>query len=58
MYEINDKVRVIKTGEIKQIIDFETVCGVEVYYMSDKTVHPIDEIMFLDKLGENEINKK
>jgi hypothetical protein len=56
MYKVNDKVTIVKTGEVKQIIDFETVCGVEVYYMSDKTAYPIDDIIFLDKLEENTID--
>lgn len=44
MYKVNDLVEIMETGEIKQIIDFEAVCGVEVYYMSDKTAYPVDEI--------------
>jgi hypothetical protein len=46
-------VSIIKTGEIKEIIDFETICGVEVYYMSDKTAYPIDDIIFLDEVEED-----
>lgn len=48
MYKVKDEVTIIKTGEVKQIIDFETVCGVEVYYMSDKTSYPVDEIITLN----------
>jgi hypothetical protein len=50
MYKVNEIVNVIKTGEVKEIIDFETICGIELYYMSDKTAYPVGEIISVDEL--------
>jgi hypothetical protein len=57
MYKVNEIVNVIKTGEVKEIIDFETVCGIELYYMSDKTAYPVDEIISVGELREDELNE-
>jgi hypothetical protein len=45
MFKVNDTVFIAKTNEIKTIIDFEIVCGVELYYMSDKTAFPVDDLI-------------
>ena len=35
MYKIGDLVKVVKTNEIKTIIDCENILDVDIYYMSD-----------------------
>jgi hypothetical protein len=48
VFKINDSVFVPKMNEIKKIIDSEIVSDVELYYMSDKTAYPVDELIPLD----------
>jgi hypothetical protein len=48
VFNINDSVFVLKTNEIKKIIDSEIVSEIELYYMSDKTAYPIDELTPID----------
>jgi hypothetical protein len=48
MFKVNDCVFVSKTNEIKKIIDFEIIFGVELYYMSDKTAFPVDDLIPMD----------
>ena len=48
MFKVNDSVFISKTNEIKKIIDFEIVFGVELYYMSDKTAFPVDDLIPMD----------
>lgn len=48
MFKVNDTVFIPKINEIKTIIDFEIVCGVELYYMSDKTAFPVDDLIPTD----------
>jgi len=54
-YSIGDSVCVIKTNEIKKIIDFEFICDVEIYYMLDNTSYSLSEICEV-RIVEN-INK-
>jgi hypothetical protein len=43
-YSIGDTVCVIKTNEIKKIIDFEIICDVEIYYMLDNTSYSENQL--------------
>jgi len=56
MYKINDKVFVCKTNEFKTIIDSEMVGDVELYYMSDKTAYPVDELVSLTSCEDTILN--
>lgn len=56
MYKINDKVFVCKTNEFKTIIDSEIVGDVELYYMSDKTAYPVDELVSLTSCEDTILN--
>lgn len=56
MYKINDKVFVCKTNEFKTIIDSEMVGDVELYYMSDKTAYPVDELVSLSSCEDTILN--
>ena len=47
VYKINNRVFVCKTNEFKTIIDSERIGDVELYYMSDKTAYPVDELVSL-----------
>lgn len=44
-YNINDTVRVVENNSIKKIIDFEYIEGVNLYYMSDLTSYPEENIL-------------
>ena len=58
-YSIGELIYVIKSGEFKEIVDSEFICGVELYYMSDKTAYPVDELYEFKKLtSKEELNKK
>ncbi len=58
-YSIGDSVYVIKTGEFKKIIDFEVICDIELYYMSDLTSFPCNELTkFKNITSREEIEQK
>lgn len=58
-YSIGELIYVIKSGEFKEIVDSEFICGVELYYMSDRTAHPVDELYeFKNLKSKEELNKK
>ena len=59
-YKIGDLVTVIKTNEIKTIIDCEIISGIDIYYMSDISSYSEDELLkitteeiFMCKLKNN-----
>ena len=65
---VNDKVKIIRTDEIKIISDMENIGGVDLYYMSDGTSYSKDQILFDvsehitlssdDELSLNNLNEK
>ena len=58
-YSIGDSVYVIKTGEVKKIIDFEVICEIELYYMSDSTSFPCNMLTkFKNIVSREELEKK
>lgn len=58
-YKIGDLVTVIKTNEIKTIIDCEIISNVELYYMSDSTAYPSHELTKFKNLNsKEELEKK
>ena len=59
-YKIGDTIEVLKTNEIKTIVDCETIIGENIYYMSDITSYPeykiskvLTEKIFFSKLEDN-----
>jgi hypothetical protein len=44
-YNNGEKIIVVSNAEIKTIIDSEIINGIELYYMSDKTAYPLDQII-------------
>jgi hypothetical protein len=46
-FKINETVFVLKDNEYKTIFDCEIIFDVEIYYMSDKTVYPLSELVSL-----------
>jgi hypothetical protein len=59
-YKIGDLVTVIKTNEIKTIIDCEIISDIDIYYMSDISSYSEDELLkitteeiFMCKLKNN-----
>ena len=58
-YSIGDSVYVIKTGEVKKIIDFEVICEIELYYMSDSTSFPCNMLTkFKNIVSREDLEKK
>jgi hypothetical protein len=62
-YKIGDLVTVIKTNEIKTIVDCEIILGIDIYYMSDISSYSEDELLkitteeiFMRKLKNNKEN--
>jgi len=60
MYKIGDLVKVVKTNEIKTIIDCENILDVDIYYMSDITSYSENQLsqmtteeIFMVKLEDN-----
>ena len=45
MYKIGDLVKVVKTNEIKTIIDCENILDVDIYYMSDITSYSENQLL-------------
>ena len=44
-YKIGDLVKVLKTEEVKTIIDCENILGVDIYYMSDITSYSENQLL-------------
>ena len=44
-YKIGDLVKVLKTEEVKTIIDCENILGVVIYYMSDITSYSENQLL-------------
>lgn len=58
-YSIGESVYVVKSGEFKKIVDSEVINEVELYYMSDSTVYPLNELTIFKKINsKEELNKK
>ena len=45
MYKIGDLVKVVKTNEIKTIIDCENILDVDIYYMSDISSYSENQLL-------------
>ena len=45
MYKIGDLVKVVKTNEIKTIIDCENIWDVDIYYMSDISSYSENQLL-------------
>ena len=57
-YSIGDSVYVIKTRDLKKIIDFETIYDVELYYMSDLTAFPCEQLTKVKDIISQELLQK
>jgi hypothetical protein len=57
-YSIGDSVYVIKTGDLKEIIDFELICDTELYYMSDLTSFPCEQLTKFKEIPSQELLQK
>jgi hypothetical protein len=57
-FKINDKVFVFKKNEFKTIIDSELIENVELYYMSDKTAYPVEELVLMSSCENAILNMK
>lgn len=58
-YSIGESVYVIKSGEFKTIVDSEFICGIELYYMSDLTSFPLEQLTkFKNLKSREELDKK
>jgi hypothetical protein len=57
-YSIGDSVYVIKTGDFKEIIDFELICDTELYYMSDLTSFPCEQLTKFKDIPSQELLQK
>lgn len=43
-FKINENVFVFTAGKYKTILDSETIADIELYYMSDGTAYPLDDL--------------
>lgn len=43
-FKINENVFVFTAGKCKTILDSEIIGDIEIYYMSDGTAHPLDDL--------------